>query len=100
MVREWFSRYDWISTAVTKVAGEFDHLTTEIAKSGIGGLDFLYGVFGLYTLKKCAYGDPSAGGDGGLAFRGTPWPWGMKRSARKMDPVGVVRTVQSCGMSD
>lgn len=28
------------------------YLTTEIAKSGTGGLVFLYGVFGLYTLKK------------------------------------------------
>jgi hypothetical protein len=32
----------------------FLYLTTEIAKSGTGGWVFLYGVFGLYTLKKWA----------------------------------------------
>ena len=51
---------DRISTAVTVIAGGSDYLTTDIAKSGTGGLVFLNAVFGLYTLKKCAYGDSSA----------------------------------------
>ena len=56
------------------VAGGSNYPTTEIAKSGTGGLVFLYGVFGLYILKKCVYGDSLAGEDNGFAFRGTPWP--------------------------
>lgn len=45
-------RNDGMSTRVAAIAGGSSYLTTEIAKSGTGGLVFLYGVFGLYTLKK------------------------------------------------
>ena len=58
-IRVVLALYDGISTRVTAIAGGSSYLTTEIAKSGTGGLVFLYGVFGLYTLKKCVYGDSS-----------------------------------------
>ena len=76
------------------------YLTTEMAKSGIGGLVFLYGVFGLYTLKKWAYGESSANAGCAFAFKGIPCPWGMKRSARKMEPVGTIRIAQTSTISD
>lgn len=62
----------------------YAYLTTETEKSGSGGDVFLYGVVGLYKLKKNSYGEGAVVGFS--IFNGIVCPWGMNRRDLNMDP--------------